>query len=104
VLVTALCFGALHMDPVHAPLAVALGVYLGYLTERAGSALPAIVCHVVNNAVYTVITALVGSFGGRELNLMLGGVGAAVFVLCLLRLQSSLASSATPVSSAPDRP
>jgi membrane protease YdiL (CAAX protease family) len=103
VLVTALCFGALHMDPVHAPLAVALGVYLGYLTERAGSALPAIVCHVVNNAVYTVITALVGSFGGRDLNLALGGVGAVLFILCLMRLHSSLSSPATAVSSAADQ-
>jgi membrane protease YdiL (CAAX protease family) len=88
VLVTALCFGVLHLDPVHAPLAVALGVYLGYLTERTGSALPAMACHVVNNAVYTVITALVGSYGGREVNLALGAGAAVVFVLCIVRLQT----------------
>jgi membrane protease YdiL (CAAX protease family) len=93
VLVTAVCFGVLHLDPVHAPLAIALGVYLGYLTERSGSALPAMVCHVVNNAVYTVITAVVGSYGGRDINLVLGGVAAVVFVLCILRLQSSFSTA-----------
>jgi membrane protease YdiL (CAAX protease family) len=93
VLVTAVCFGVLHLDPVHAPLAVALGIYLGYLTERTASALPAMVCHVVNNAVYTVITAVVGSYGGRDINLVLGGVAAVVFVLCILRLQSSLSTA-----------
>lgn len=99
---TALCFGVLHMDPVHAPLAVALGVYLGYLTERAGSALPAIACHIVNNAVYTVITALIGAFG-RDLNLLLGGIGLVLFVVCLRRLHTSLVAGAAPVPSAVDR-
>lgn len=93
VAVTALCFGGLHLDPIHAPLAVALGVYLGFLTERTGSALPAVACHVVNNAVYTVITALVGTTGGREVTLILGGVAAPVFVGCILWLRWSLPAS-----------
>jgi membrane protease YdiL (CAAX protease family) len=93
VLVTAVCFGVLHLDPVHAPLAIALGIYLGYLTERTGSALPAMVCHVVNNAVYTVITAIVGSYGGRDINLVLGGAAAVLFALCILRLHSSFSTA-----------
>jgi membrane protease YdiL (CAAX protease family) len=93
VLVTALCFGALHLDPVHAALAVALGAYLGFLTERSGSALPAVACHVVNNAVYTVLTAVVGTIGGRDVNLMLGGAAALIFAGCMFWLHRSLPAS-----------
>ena len=35
-------------------MAFVLGLYLGALTERVGSALPAIACHVANNCVFTV--------------------------------------------------
>jgi membrane protease YdiL (CAAX protease family) len=80
VLVTALCFGALHLDVVHGPLAAVLGLYLGFVTERTGSALPAIVCHIVNNTVYTVLTATVGSFGGAGLNAGLGVAGLVLFL------------------------
>jgi uncharacterized protein len=48
--VAALCFGIMHLDRVHAPVAALLGLYLGWITERAGSIVPAIVAHVVNNA------------------------------------------------------
>jgi membrane protease YdiL (CAAX protease family) len=93
--VTSVCFGALHLDPVHAPLAIALGAYLGHVTERAGSALPAVVCHVVNNAVYTMLTATLGSWDGRDL-VSLGLAATLVFVGCLAFLRRSLPSTARP--------
>ena len=96
ILVTAGCFGVLHLDPIHAPLAVALGVYLGFVTERTGSALPALACHVVNNSVYTVITALVGTTGGRQMNIVLGGVAAVVFAGTILWLVRSLPAPSRP--------
>jgi uncharacterized protein len=43
-------FGIMHMDPVHSPVAGLLGLYLGWIAWRAGSIVPAIVAHVVNNA------------------------------------------------------
>ena len=53
VVVTAACFGVLHVDVsgVHMALAFAMGLYLGFVVERTGSVLPAIVCHVVKNVV-----------------------------------------------------
>jgi hypothetical protein len=45
----ALCFGALHVDPVHAAFAALLGLYLGTLCHVAGSVRPAIACHATNN-------------------------------------------------------
>lgn len=47
--VTALAFGAIHLDPVHGAFALAVGLYLGWLTELAGSIRPAIAAHVANN-------------------------------------------------------
>ena len=43
------------------PLGLHPGAVLGFITERAGSALPAIACHVVNNMLFTLATALGGT-------------------------------------------
>jgi len=48
--VAALVFGALHMEPVHASAAAVLGLYLGTLAHWADSTRPAILAHVLNNA------------------------------------------------------
>ena len=48
--IASVCFGIMHLDPVHSPVAALLGLYLGWITERTGSIVPAIVAHVVNNA------------------------------------------------------
>ena len=88
VLVTAFCFGVFHLDLLHGLLALILGLYLGWLTELTGSALPAVVCHVVNNALFTILAASWGAVEGREVNVALGAAGAVVFaatVLLLLR-------------------
>jgi len=87
VLVTSLAFGLLHLDWMHALLAFALGLYLGYITELAGSALPAVVCHVVNNALFTVLTALAGTVEAAEPNAALAAASAVVFGLCVAWLR-----------------
>jgi membrane protease YdiL (CAAX protease family) len=58
VIVTALCFGAAHFDPVQGGAAIFLGLYLGAVTEWTGSIRPAIFCHVVNNLLGTLGPAL----------------------------------------------
>src|SRR5438067_2099052 len=45
ILVTAILFAILHMDPLQSTFAFGLGVYLGLITERTGSLRPAMVCH-----------------------------------------------------------
>ena len=57
VLVATLFFGALHVDPVHAAFAAALGLYLGVLSHLAGSVRPAIVCHAANNLCAVLMAA-----------------------------------------------
>jgi membrane protease YdiL (CAAX protease family) len=49
VVLAALFFGALHVDPVHGAFAALLGLYLGTLCQIAGSVRAAIVCHTANN-------------------------------------------------------
>ena len=66
VIVTSVCFGVFHLDWLHGLLALILGLYLGWITELTGSALPAVVCHVVNNALFTIVTASWGGVGGRR--------------------------------------
>jgi membrane protease YdiL (CAAX protease family) len=56
ILFAAACFGILHFDPVHTPLAFLLGIFLGWVAEIAGSIRPSILAHSVNN-----IIALVGT-------------------------------------------
>ncbi len=58
---TAVCFGLCHLDVMHAPLAAAIGAFLGWVSLRARSLWPAIAAHVVNNAVHTGLSR----FGGE---------------------------------------
>jgi membrane protease YdiL (CAAX protease family) len=85
VLATSTAFAALHLDvsAVHMVLALVLGIYLGFVAEASGSTLPAIVCHVVNNIVYTLQTALDITVVGREANLVTAGVCTVLFVGCV---------------------
>jgi membrane protease YdiL (CAAX protease family) len=98
VVVTSACFGVLHVDVsgVHMALAFAMGLYLGFVVERTDSVLPAIVCHVVNNVVYTLQTAFGGTVQDRATNAVIAAACALLFVLCLAWLRRA----APPASSA----
>ena len=100
--VTSAAFGLLHMEWTHAVMACVLGVYLGIVTERMGSALPAVASHVVNNVVFTVATALWGAVDDRRTNvtfvvLSLAVLGACAFVLAR-RARASPPGGSGPVS------
>ncbi len=85
---TALGFGLLQMDRVHASLAFLVGLYLGFITEVSASIVPAIVCHVANNASSIVLTAFFGGTNGDFLtNLFLLLVMTAVFVAAVMAIR-----------------
>lgn len=90
VVVTSLAFGLLHVEWLHATLAFTLGLYLGFITAKAGSALPAIACHIINNALFTVLTAAVGDVRDPAVNAVLGAAAAVVFTGCVLWLRRVL--------------
>ena len=87
VLATSLAFAVLHLSVVHAVLALALGLYLGFVTEVSGSTLPSIVCHVVNNVVFTLQTAAGFAVLDRDANLIAAAVGPVLVVLCVFWLR-----------------
>lgn len=57
ILLTSVLFGILHLDLVHSPLAMGLGVYLGYLAVRTGSVRLPIFVHVMNNTMSVLLAA-----------------------------------------------
>ena len=90
IVVTSAAFGLLHMEWIHATMAFVLGLYLGAITERTGSALPAIVCHVVNNSLFTVLTALTGTIDDRRTNVILLVACGGILLMCVGLLQRRL--------------
>ena len=94
VLVSAACFGVLHVDVsgVHMVLAFAMGLYLGFLVERTGSVLPAVVCHVINNIVFTLQTALGGTVHDWQTNAVLAAACVLLLLLCLAWLRRAAPS------------
>ncbi|MGH7415127.1 MAG: lysostaphin resistance A-like protein [Candidatus Rokuibacteriota bacterium] len=83
ILVTALAFGLIHGEWVHGVLAAGIGLYLGWVTERSGSVIPAVICHVVNNTVSVLLSAAVGSPQGPGVNAALLVVTGAIFAWSL---------------------
>jgi membrane protease YdiL (CAAX protease family) len=61
VVVAAVLFGAIHIDILQGLGAIVTGIYLGYLAVRAGSIVPAMVAHGVNNLWATVEASLCAS-------------------------------------------
>jgi membrane protease YdiL (CAAX protease family) len=95
VVVTSLCFGVLHPDPVHAALAFVLALYLGFVTEVAGSALPAVTCHVVNNIVFTLLTTLVAPITRDAVHQALLAACGILFVAAVVWVRRSLGRRAS---------
>ncbi|HUP34049.1 MAG TPA: CPBP family intramembrane glutamic endopeptidase [Candidatus Limnocylindria bacterium] len=79
ILVTALAFGLMHGEWAHGALATGMGLYLGLVTERSGSVIPAVICHVANNTTSVLLSAAIGSPEGREVNVALLVITAVVF-------------------------
>src|SRR5262245_61070698 len=80
--VTSAAFALLHLEWIHVGLALALGLWLGFITEHAGSALPAVAAHVINNALFTLLTAALGPLEDRALNATLLTASLVVFLGC----------------------
>lgn len=87
ILVTAIAFGIIHGEWVHGLLAAGIGVYLGLVTERSGSVVPAMICHAVNNTASVLLSAWLGSPHGRALNAALLVATGLVVVWALVRLR-----------------
>jgi membrane protease YdiL (CAAX protease family) len=98
----ALMFAVYHMDFSQGLLAFGMGLYLGWLAERAGSIVPAILAHSANNTVAVLVS---GSKADFESELLCWGllILAAVVVLWCLR-QLRRGDAVIPVDVNPCQP
>lgn len=97
---TATLFGLLHMDPVQSPMALVIGLFLGWLAEHTGSVRLPVLTHMLNNTVsfmqarYAVPTSQLPT-----------SVNVALLIVCPLLVAGSLVllrrAGAAPVSAAP---
>ena len=87
VVLAALFFGALHVDPVHAAFAAVLGLYLGTVAHLAGSVRPAIVCHAANNLCAVLAAAFLPDLSTAPAASIALGAGFALAALAFARLQ-----------------
>ncbi|MCO8122459.1 CPBP family intramembrane metalloprotease [Stieleria sp. TO1_6] len=58
ILISSLLFALFHLDWIHIMAVFPLGVYLGFITWRSGSILPAMLGHFFNNAISVVAVVL----------------------------------------------
>jgi membrane protease YdiL (CAAX protease family) len=94
VVIAALVFGALHLEPVHAVFATFLGLWLGATALLAGSVRAPILCHAVNNLVAVGLAARLPDLIRPGVGSVAGGL--AVAGACLLAARRSAPASAGP--------
>ncbi|HOW72087.1 MAG TPA: CPBP family intramembrane metalloprotease [Phycisphaerae bacterium] len=82
VLLTSLLFAFYHMDLTQGAFAFAMGLFLGLLTERASSIVPAMVCHTVINAFSFWMTVGDVEIVGRGANIVAVVAGVIVMAAC----------------------
>lgn len=58
ILVSALLFGLVHINPAQVPFAFAIGSLFGWLYYRTGSVIPGVIGHFLNNSIAVVTMAL----------------------------------------------
>ena len=95
ILISALAFGIIHMNPAQVPFAAAMGVMLGILYWRSGSIAWPIALHILNNSLACVQILLLGdkvkefsiieAMGGIAIGSMTALVFAAISVSLLWR-------------------
>jgi hypothetical protein len=58
IVIGAVLFASMHLDPVRFPALVMLGILFGWLTWRSGSVWTAVVAHATNNAIGSAIASV----------------------------------------------
>ena len=97
IVVAALVFGVIHLNPVQIAYATLLGVVFGWLYYRTGSLLSVVVGHVLNNTLATIMMLTMGNTDESELlqdvlspAAQLGSEIAMFVVFALISLQIAL--------------
>jgi hypothetical protein len=103
IVLSALLFALMHLDPVRFPAVLALGAFFGWLAWRAGSLWPAVAAHAANNGIGSALVLLVGvepDLGAPVVGQALFLVAAGAGVLALFAALYRRATPAPPASEA----
>ncbi len=103
ILVSALIFGVIHLNPAQIPYAFVLGLVLGWLYWRTSSLLPCILLHLVNNGLSVALmiaapdsaSSMDALFGGKTaLLLSIAGLLATVITIRYIICQTAGSTNA----------
>lgn len=87
---SSIIFGLFHADPVHTPLAVVMGLYLGLCLLHTGSLWVPIAAHVANNAMAAATTGWIPTDAQAGLLIPLGLVACGSAITLLSRSRRRL--------------
>lgn len=98
IVISALLFAFIHMNPVQMPHAFLIGILLGWMYYRTDSIIPGVVYHWVNNTVAYVMynlypdpdMTLLDLFGNQRTILMALGFSLCIFLPALFQLNQRL--------------
>jgi uncharacterized protein len=96
IVVAAIAFGLIHLDPAQGSVAFAAGLFLGWVVERLGGVRPAIAAHVTNNVVFVAAAALAASgpaSPGPQLAILGAGSALCAAAIAVLRSARALTSA-----------
>ena len=86
IVLTALMFGLMHMNPLQSLYALPIGVALGFVAYKFNSVVPAIIIHAINNTIAIVIPSILG----RAVSTIEGAIMFVVFVALAFVLYKKL--------------
>jgi membrane protease YdiL (CAAX protease family) len=97
IVISAMLFSLVHMNPVQMPHAFLIGILLGWLYYRTDSIIPGVVWHWVNNTIAYVVYNLTNTdetllefFGSQQRVLMAVGFSLMIFLPALYQLNLRL--------------
>ena len=103
ILVSALIFGLIHMNPAQMLFAFLFGIILGELYYRTGSLLPSIILHFINNTLSLILMnvfeekdTLTDIFGSTTTVHTLGMMGIVIFCLTLFLFRKEVKPAQWP--------
>jgi membrane protease YdiL (CAAX protease family) len=104
IVVTALAFGAFHVDPVQGTEAFIAGIFFGWVVDRFGGIRPSIAAHAFNNAMFVVFASLAASDepGTRlvTVGILVGGLVVCAGAAALIRSRHAVRGDVTASISA----
>jgi len=87
-----LLFAIMHLNPMHSMIALALGIWCGLVVWLTGSVWTGVLCHVLNNSLWVVLSNVQGGSTPEgelgPLAYVVMAVSGTAFVLAIVRLRA----------------